>query len=242
MSRGRAFSIHFGLSVLAAMVAAAVVLLLWYPAPYFSALRGWDAARTQLLVFFAAGPLLTLILFKPGKRGLKLDVVVVALLQLAALVHGLTVLHRDRPQFVVFAVDRFFVLTAGDLSPEQLAAARKAHGTTKQGPVLVVATLPSDERERQRLLDETLFQGKPDIERRPELWRPFADGVRQVVARQRPLSVLRAAHPHAAVDLGPDQTPRGFLPLAVGDRHITAIVDASTGVPVESVDVDPWID
>jgi hypothetical protein len=66
MSRGRAFSIHLGFSVFVAVVAAAVVLLAWYPPPYFTALRAWDVARTQLLVFFAAGPLLTLILFKPG--------------------------------------------------------------------------------------------------------------------------------------------------------------------------------
>jgi hypothetical protein len=241
MSRGRAFSIHLGLSVFVAVVAAAVVLLAWYPPPYFTALRAWDVARTQLLVFFAAGPLLTLILFKPGKRGLKLDVVVVALLQLTALVHGLAVLQRDRPQFMVFAVDRFFVLTARDLPPEQLAAARAAHGTTK-GPALVVATMPSDERERQRLLDETVFQGKPDIERRPELWRPFADERGQVIARQRPLPVLRAAHPQAAVTIDSDESLRGFLPLVVGDRHITVIVDTQTAVPVDVVEADPWID
>lgn len=242
ISRGRAFSVHLGLSVLVAVVAAAVVVLVWYPPPYFTALRAWDVARAQLLVFFAAGPLLTLILFKPGKRGLKLDVVVVALLQLAALAHGLAVLHRDRPQFMVFAVDRFFLLTARDLPPEQLAAARAAHGGTEQSPVLVVATIPSDEQERQRLIDETLFQGKPDIERRPELWLPFADEWRRVVARQRPLSVLSAARPTVAAQLASAEAERGFLPLVVGDRHVSVIVDAATGVPVDVVEADPWID
>lgn len=241
MSRGRAFSIHLGLSALVAAAAAAVVLFVWYPPPYFAALHAWDVARTRLLVFLAAGPLLTLILFKPGKRGLAFDVVVVAVLQVVALVHGLAVLHRDRPQFMVFAVDRFFVLTERDLPPETLAAARSAHGT-RSSPALVVAVMPNDERERQRLLDETLFQGLPDIERRPELWRPFADEGRQAVARQRPLAVLRAARPELALAVRATETALGFLPLVIGDRHVSVIVDALTGVPVDVVEADPWID
>lgn len=241
MSRGRAFLIHLGLSSLVAAAAAAVVFFVWYPPPYFRAMHAWDVARTQLLVFLAAGPLLTLILFKPGKRGLAFDVVVVALLQLVALVHGLTVLHRDRPQFMVFAVDRFFVLTERDLPPETLAAARTAHGRGQSRPALVVAAMPADERERQRLLDETLFQGLPDIERRPELWRPFADEGRQAVARQRPLAALRAARPELASEIRTDETALGFLPLVIGDRHVSVIVDALTGVPVDVVEADPWI-
>jgi hypothetical protein len=250
-SRGRAFLFHLLASALLAAAAATVVLLAWYPYPYRAVTGGLNTAWIQLGVFLAAGPLLTLILFKPGKRGLALDLVVVALLQLAALVHGLAVLYRDRPHFAVFAVDRFFVLSERDVAPEQLTAARAAGRIDERfmrGPALVVATVPTDEAERQRLLTETLFEGKPDIERRPERWHRFADEGARVVARQRPLSALRAARPEssdaaasAAASLGVPEDRLGFLPLVVGDRHLTVIVDASTGVPVAFIDVDPWI-
>jgi hypothetical protein len=251
MSRTRAFLIHLAVSALVVAAAAAIVLLAWYPQPYFTAVGAWDVARTQLVVFLAAGPLLTLILFKPGKRGLKIDVVLVVLVQLAALGYGLTVLYRDRPHFVVFAVDRFYLLGARDVAPEPLAAARAARRFDEQfmrGPTLVVAKMPTDLAQRNRLLTETLFEGKPDIERRPELWHRFADEDRLVLARQKPLAGLSAARPDAAsaigavaAALGVAENALGFLPLVIGDRHVSVVVDSLTGVPLEIVDADPWI-
>jgi hypothetical protein len=54
--------------------------------------------------------------------------------------------------------------------------------------------------------------------------------------------VLRAAHPAAAPELDFYPAGTGFLPLVVGDRHVSAIVDAQTGVPIGVVELDPWVD
>ncbi len=250
VSRARAVFVHLGLSLLL-LAAAAVPVLAWYPAPYFDAVNAWGIAQIPLLVFFGVGPLLTLLLFKPGKRGLLIDVVLIAVLQTAAYAHGLYVLHGERPAFAVFAVDRFVLLGTNHVDAAQLATARAAHvfDAAERGPALVVAKLPTDESERQKLLDETLFQGKPDIESRPELWHRFADETQQVLARQEPLAALRAARPAAAAEiasaaatLNAAETDLGFVPLAVGARYLAAILDPQTGAPRAIVDTDPWID
>jgi hypothetical protein len=246
VTRARAFFIHLIISALL-LGTALPVLLTWYPEPYFTAVRAWEAVRVQVGVFLAAGPLLTLILFKPGKRGLLFDVVVVALLQLIALGHGLTVLHRDRPSFAVFALDRFFVLGERDVDRAQLSAARAASrlNESPHRPALLVANLPTDAAERDRLLEETVFEGKPDIERRPELWRSFDS--RQVLSRQKTVAALRAARPDAASEIDEavarlGVTELNFVPLVAGERHVAAIVDARTGAPLAVVDTDPWLD
>jgi hypothetical protein len=54
--------------------------------------------------------------------------------------------------------------------------------------------------------------------------------------------VLSAARPTVAAQLASAEAERGFLPLVVGDRHIAVVVDSSTGVPVDVVEADPWVD
>jgi len=251
VSRPRAFLTHLGTSATIVGVACALVFFVWYPYPYFQAVGAWSVLRVLIGVDLVLGPLLTLVVFKPGKRGLKLDLAIIAVVQLAALVYGLTVVHRERPFFTVFALDRFYVLAEHEADPAQVAAAEASGRIDRQprrGPLLVVANRPTDEAALRKLLEETVFGGRPDIERRPEFWRRFSDESRQIVERRRPLSQLRAARPDAArriaaltADLGVAEDELGFLPLVGKNRDLSFIVDA-TGAPLGVLDVDPWID
>jgi len=252
ISRQRAFLTHLAASALIVGVACSLIFFLWYPYPYFQAAGAWNVLRVLIGVDLVLGPLLTVVVFKPGKRGLKLDLAIIAVVQLAALVYGLTIIYRERPYFTVFAVDRFFVLARHDIDSTELAIAEsegRIDVKPLRGPVLTVASRPTDEAQRQKLLDDTIFGGKPDIERRPEFWRRFADEAQQVIDRQRPLSALRAARPDAADAIarltakhGVAEDRIGFLPLTAKNRDLTFVIDATTGAPLDVIDVDPWID
>ena len=197
------------------------------------------------------GPVLTLIVFKPGKRGLKFDLSVIALVQLTALVYGMTVIYRERPYATVFALDRFVVLAQHDIDLAQLADARasgRLGDKPSLGPMLAVASRPATEALRQKLLDETLFGGKPDIDRRPEFWSRYDDEAEQVIGREQPLAALRAARPQSAAQiaalpakLGVPEARIGFVPMIAKNRDVSAIVDAQTGALLDVLDVDPWI-
>jgi hypothetical protein len=251
VTRQRAFVTHLALSALIVGTACALIFLLWYPHPYFQAVGAWSVLRVLILVDVGVGPLLTLIVFKPGKRGLKLDMAVIALVQLAALVYGVTTIYRERPYFTVFAVDRFFVLAQRDVDLAQFADAQaegRLGSKPFRAPMLTVATRPADLAGMQKLLDETVFNGKPDIERRPEFWSRYEDGAAQVIARDRPLAALRDGRPDAAakiaalvVKLGLPEERLGFVPMIAKNRDVTLVVDAQTGAPLEVLDVDPWI-
>jgi hypothetical protein len=249
VSRPRAVLTHLGVS--AAIVGAACMLIffVWYPHPYFLAMGASQVLRVLIGVDLVLGPLLTAIVFKPGKRGLKLDLTVIALVQLAAFVYGVTTIYRGRPYFTVFAVDRFYVLARGDVVPEELARHERDDWLRKpvRGPVLVAAAVPTDPAAAQQLLDETVLQRKPDIERRPDYWQPYASATARVGARARPLAALRAAKPQAAaaIDalrrrLGVPDERLGYLPLLGRNRDLSFIVDVTSGAPLEVLDVDPW--
>jgi hypothetical protein len=250
VSRGRAFLTHLGVSATIVGAACAVIFFVWYPHPYFLATGAWTVLRVLIGVDLGVGPLLTLIVFKPGKRGLKLDLAVIATVQLVAFLYGVTSIYQGRPYFTVFAVDRFYVL-AGDEVDQDALARRKQDVTIGdkplRGPLLVAAPRPTDAA-LQRLIDETVFGHMPDIERRPEFWQPYADEAAQVALKARSLAALRAARPRAAAQiealparLGLPEERLGFVPLIARNRDLSFIVDVQNGAPLEVLDVDPWI-
>lgn len=251
VSRPRAFSSHLALSAVLVGIVCALIFFVWYPDPYFQAVGAFSVLRVLVGVDLVLGPVLTLILFKPGKWGLKFDLCFIACVQLAALVYGVTVIYTERPYVNVFAVDRFSIYSYRDIDGEQwqdALAAGRLDAKPWRGPVLAVATKPSDLAAAQRLLDETVFGGKPDIDRRPEFWSRYEEETAQVVAVQRPLAALRAARPDAAARiaalparLGRLESGLGFVPMVAKNRDVTMIVDAQTGEPLEVIDVDPWI-
>jgi hypothetical protein len=251
VSRPRAVLTHLGVSATFVGAACALIFFLWYPHPYFLAAGAWQVLRVLIGVDLVLGPLLTAVVFKPGKRGLKFDLAVIALVQVAAFVYGVTTIYVGRPYFTVFAVDRFYVLTRGDIVRDELDRHERDDWLRKsaRGPLLLAAERPSDPAAAQHLLDETVFNGKPDIERRPDYWTPYAKGAAQVAARARPLAELKLGRPQAVAAiaalparLGIPEERLGFLPLIARNRDLSFIVDMTSGAPLEVLDVDPWLD
>ena len=247
ISRGRAFLTHLLSSAVIVGAVCVLVFSVWYPHPYFRISGAWNPLRVLIGVDLVLGPLLTLLLFKPGKKGLWFDLCVIVILQLAALVYGVTVIYSERPYFNVFVVDRFTVLARSEVDPAEWDKASDRLGAKSLvGPVLAVAIRPTDPAGQQRLLDETVFGGKPDIDHRPESWVPYRDQVSQVLARARPLNTLHILRPDVSAQieqlpgrLGLPAERLGFLPVAVRERFLALVIDTNTGVPLDVIAQDP---
>jgi hypothetical protein len=121
MSRWKAAGIHLLLSAAIAGAVLAFMLTVWYPWPLFEAAGGNELIFILVGVDVTLGPLITLIIFKAGKKGLRFDLTVIALVQLAALAYGIHTLYLARPVYLVYTLDRFELVTAKDLDPKDLA-------------------------------------------------------------------------------------------------------------------------
>ena len=245
VSRGRAFAGHLCLSATIVGLVFAVVFLLWYPQPYFEAVGAWSIIRILVGVDLVLGPLLTLIVFKPGKRLLILDVSVIAVIQISALLYGLKVLHEERPYYAVFAIDRIEILARKDI-PEFVYVQHDWMRKPLAGPILASAKRPESVEAQQRLLEETIFGGAPDIELRPEFWVPLKQDVAELASRAHPLATLRS-HDDAKELLddalarsGFDEGDLGFLPIASAKNNASALLHLETGELVDVLPVDPW--
>lgn len=246
MSRWRAAGTHLALSAMVAIAVVSLLLLVWYPGPLYEASGGERLTFLLVAIDVVVGPILTLLVFKAGKPGMKFDLAVIAILQLAFLAYGLSVISAARPAFLVFAIDRFVAVSANQLTTERLAeASDPAYARAPwSGPIQVAARPPSDPADEDRVLTSFLA-GTGDLERFPKFYQPYEARAADAGARARPLAKLRekedaAAIVDAFVARHPDADQMGWLPLVARSRDMSVVIRKDTGEWVEVLPIDPW--
>ncbi len=249
MNRWKASAIHLSICALVALSVLAWMLLVWYPAPYFEAVGGGKLSMTLIGVDVVIGPLITLIIYNPLKKSLRFDLSVVALLQLSALVYGVYVVYEARPIYVVFNVDRYDVVAANEIDPEEQNKVSRPEFRSfpLDGPKFVAADLPDDRKERQRILFAAAAAGY-DLPNFPQYYVPYRERTAQVIARSKPLAALEEKRPEArrcVADLeqalGIDAKDLAFLPVRARKQDLTAIIDRRSGEVLKVLLIDPWV-
>jgi len=116
LSKGQAFTIHLALSILIFSSLVAVMWFMWFPGELFFLDGGWQGLKIVGLIDLVLGPALTLLLYKPGKPKLVMDMSFIALLQISALAYGFYATHQQRTVAVVYADRNFNTLSADAVS------------------------------------------------------------------------------------------------------------------------------
>jgi hypothetical protein len=149
-----AFGAHLLLSIVVFLAIIALTVWLWYPPPFFWIDGGLQVTLLAAAVDIVAGPLLTLVVYRPKKPTLAMNLTVIAAVQAAALAWGVQVLYAQRPVLAAFIghqQNRFFPVTeeqarGGKRSLDELRALSAAR------PPLVFIDLPDNDAEAVRLL------------------------------------------------------------------------------------------
>jgi len=244
MKKSRAFLIHLSMSATIVGIVCALIFFIWYPQPYFDIVGAGAVLKILIGVDLVAGPLLTLILYKPNKPGLVFDLSIIAIIQLAALIYGTTVIYQERPYYVVFAIDRFEVLARTEINTDTIPI-DSLREKPFIGPILAVALFPESEQERQKLLDEVLA-GKPDLERRPEYWDVYEKHTDSIIERAIPLARLAKERPDASdrinafIQTQPDAHALIGIPVTGKKNTFLFVLNKITRLPTGVIDFDPW--
>ena len=235
VNRWGASGVHLLISVAIAAVALAFMLLVWYPPPLFEAAGGNDLLFILVGVDVIVGPLITWVVFKPGKPGLRFDLAAIGTVQLAALVYGLSIVYLARPAFIVFVKDRFEVATAVELEPENLAQAKYEQFSRPPlaGPGLAAAQFPTDPAEWNKVVE--LSVAGHDLHQFPKYWRPYEDVSKEIAAQGNTLARMREMEPKAAEaaeaylkETGIAEEEVRFYLLRAPRAWVAVVVDART--------------
>lgn len=197
--RFTAATVHLGLSLFVALLAALLVFKLWYPHPYNHISGGSELFLLIVAVDVVLGPLLTLAVFNVAKkrRVLVQDLSIIAALQFAALAYGLWTVFIARPVYLVHEVDRFRVVIAADIDPVEL---RQAPADLRDLPLWGVQTIgvrnARDSEEMLKSIEEAM--AGTDVSMRPAWWESIGPRQSAVLAEHgKPLGSLRAKGPDA---------------------------------------------
>lgn len=246
MSRYRAFLIHLAISMVLVACVFSVVFLVWYPKPAFEVVGAFNIIRLLVMVDVIIGPLLTLVVYKHGKPGLKFDMAFIALVQLTALIYGAYRLYDERPQYMVFVIDRVEFV-----SEKRIDSSELRFDELKNRPlnklVRVFARRPDDPEEFQKYMDSLMVEGKPDLEARPEYWEPWSAGAEEIREHVRLIEDLdpvdekeRENISRAVAEYGASHSKLGILPIGSVDDDVALLVDGDTLEVLGALRVDPW--
>lgn len=239
MTRWKASAIHLSLSAIVLAAIAAVVVFRWYPPGLFHIAR----ADTLLVLIggvdLVLGPLLTLIVYTQGKKGLRFDLTVIALLQLAALVYGLNTVWQSRPVFLVASDTRLTLLFANEMDRADLGKAPPRYRDLPAfGARTVAVTTPDALTEVIRKMTGN------DARRHPANYRPYSEIAIKLASGARPIAGLiarlppgeRASLERAMKSSGRTAIGLGLVPVVSSRGRAAMLIDTDTGELLRPVD------
>ena len=230
MGRIKAALIHFLISVLVFCIFLSLVFFIWYAPPFHYTQGIAEIVYLMAGVDVILGPLLTLIVFKAGKKSLKLDLSIIAAFQISALIYGAYVIYTERPAWVPFAENDFTVITYGEIK-DQSSLAKNLQVGILDKPKFIYIGRPSKEELAEII--QSVMNGGPDQLRMPKYYRAYSNnnGAVFLAAKAFP------EHPELKNIDNPNQYK--YVPLKGKIKNITVLVDSNSNI-VGFEYIDPW--
>ena len=194
----KAFAAHLSISVVVFVAIIAACMTQWYPPPYFWIDGGIQVTRLAAMVDIVLGPLLTLVVFRPGKASLRRDLAVIGIVQVAFLAWGVQVLHQERPllsAFVGYPAERFYPIPRQYIA-DSARPIDELVALSKERPALVAIRMPADRAEARELVRVQL-RGLPSVFRQTERYERLDAHLNDVFLVSRSRERIRMVWPEA---------------------------------------------
>ena len=196
MTRYGATAIQAAISALALSCLAYLVLVHWYPG-FFAQIDGaWVGLRIIAGIEIVLGPALTLILFKPGKAGLKFDMAVTGLLRALCLIAGTWIIYTERPLFFIYYDAAFYSANADTYARYDQSVPDPADFDTRT-PALVISAVPDNPIEEADFRKILYDDGLP-IWIYQHSYRPMTGNLSSILDKAVPPAQLEALTTRAA--------------------------------------------
>lgn len=244
MTRLGAFVSHLVISLVIILIILSILVFAWFPPPFFTTDGGWAGIRIIAGVDVVLGPLLTLIVFKPGKPWLKFDLTVIGLIQLSALAWGVWLLHHERPVAAVYADNYFTAVTLSDIKPYGMTR-QKLQVFGDKPPYWIFSDLPEDTDEMLKIRSDALKSGLP-ISQLVDYYKPMdANAMREIRdksinmqhwLKDEPEKLKRYQQFLAEQDDAGDLV---FIPWHARNHYVIVALDTQTRKYIGSLDIPP---
>ena len=234
--RTKFFLGHLLISAFIASLALLVVFKLWYPTPLAEAVGVTKIFLMMLVIDVVVGPILGFIVYKEGKKTLKMDLMIIILIQVAALIYGLYSIEKGRPAYIVYNIDRFEIVRKNEIVSKDDSLL----GTIGLSPNYVAVKYPEDNQLRDKVMFDEVFGGIA-LSQRPEYYQPLDNVQNQMKLKSQALQNLSQFNSTTDIEKILKKYPEaiGFVPLKAKNLDMTVLVDQNAQI-VKIVDLRPW--
>lgn len=240
----KASAIHLAISAFIIGCFLLFTLTIWYPEPFFTISGLQHIILILISIDIILGPLLTFIVFKPQKASLKFDLTIIGFIQIIALSYGIHTIYESHPLYIAYAIDRFTPINANEVNPEK-ATYDELKKSTINGPSLVYVQKPDDPAEMSRVTMEVL-SGKPDLDARPEYYKPIQNFMSKIMANSIPIEKLQSntANKEQLDNFlnknGKNIRDYAFLALSGKEKDVIWVFDRQNSKPIGVIDINPF--
>ncbi|NRB39886.1 MAG: hypothetical protein HRU20_15695 [Pseudomonadales bacterium] len=173
-TRWHAFSWHLLFSVLIFVILFFVITLFWFPG-VFMYMGGWQGVKIVAGVDLILGPLLTLLIYNKAKKGIKMDLCIIALFQLSCLTAGVYLVYQERPLVQIFGLDVVYVHGITDLEQYDISREDIANFSGSY-PKKLYLDLPKDKTAVSAMDFSSSFVDGVSLDYRQDLYREMNEG------------------------------------------------------------------
>jgi len=239
--RIKAFGIHLALSIIVITLFLLIATQIWYPGPLFKLEDVWQGLQILIPVDAILGPILTLLLYVPGKKGLKFDLTVIAILQVGALAYGGMLIYKQRPVAYAFVADRFEVVLASEEYFDDIPMERFT-GYDGSFPLMTYVLPPQSSKERSEFLINGI-----NIKKLAERHYPIRPNIKAIAKKSIDLDKLLQSNEESKkiinnfLSANQNISELVFLPLqSSAYESIVLAIDGKTGLIKTYIYLDPW--
>lgn len=233
---------HLAISIVIALVFIGIVFLAWYPAPLAKAVGVTQIFLMLIAIDVIIGPILGLLVYKEGKKTLKMDLTVIIVIQLLALCYGVYSIAQGRPAWIVQNGERFELIRNNDIVQDRIHKAQPQYQTPSWLKPQYVAVYSGDTvADRNKNLFEAITTGVSNA-MRPELYMPLDSNKKQLAEISQELEKLNDFNNVQQVQVVLTKYPQAdaWLPLRATSVDMTVLINKEKGEVVKIVDLRPW--
>lgn len=240
--RFKFFFSHLFISLVIALLVMGLVFFIWYPSLLSQAVGVTHIFLMLLAIDVIIGPVLGFMVYKEGKKTLKMDLSIIILLQALALGYGVYSIFEGRPAWLAYNVDRFELVRNNEIITDHIEQAQPQYQHPSWlKPQIVAVEFAQDHQTRQNEMFAEVLGGI-SIAQRPERYVPFSQAKTQLQQRAQPLSTLKQLNDPATVDQILKQYPEAtaWVPLKASAVDMVVLVNPEKAQVVKIVDLRPW--
>lgn len=233
---------HLAISFFSALIVVGVVFFIWYPSPLAKAIGMTHIFLMMLAIDVIIGPLLGLLVYKEGKKSLKMDLSIIILIQIIALGYGVYSIAQGRPVWLAYNVDRFELVRNNEILTEQIAQASPQYQQPSWlKPQFVGVEFAKDTQQRNDDMFAEVFSGI-SIAQRPERYVELTQAKNQIQQRALPLIELEQYNSKTEVKKTLAKYPKAnaWLPLKANAVDMVVLVNKESASIIKIVDLRPW--